>query len=83
MDVEKNECIDWEETMYVVEVPRKEHGQPEVVEAKKTEIENISDYEVYEEVEDVGQERILSRWVIMEKTVWDGQKTKYKVRLVA
>ena len=83
MDVEKNECFDQEETVYIVEFPRKEHGQPEVVEAKKTEIENILDYDVYEEIEDVGQEIILSKLVITEKTVWDGQKTKYKARLVA
>ena len=40
-------------------------------------------YGVYEEVEDEGQERITSRWVITRKEKADGQKTEYKGRLVA
>ena len=34
-------------------------------------------------VEDVGQECIGSRWVIMQKEKHDGQKTQFKARLVA
>ena len=40
-------------------------------------------YRVFEEVEDKGQERISSRWVITQKEKADGQKTNYKGRLVA
>ena len=38
---------------------------------------------LYEEVEDNGQERITSRWVITWKEKADGQKTEYKGRVVS
>ena len=56
---------------------------PEVVEAKKKDIENLERYGTFEEVKDEGQERITSRWVITKKTKQDGQKEDYKGRLVA
>ena len=43
----------------------------------------MTKYGVFEEVEDNGQERISSRWVITKKEKADGQKTDYKGRLVA
>ena len=46
-------------------------------------MENLTKYGVFEEVEDNGQERISSRWVITKKEKADGQKTDYKGRLVA
>ena len=39
-------------------------------------------YDVFEEVEDNGQERIGSRWVITKKEKSDSQKTDFKARLV-
>ena len=60
-----------------------QHNKPEVKEAKVVEMRNLRDYETFEEVEDCGQERISSRWVITVKEAHDGQKTKYKARLVA
>jgi hypothetical protein len=39
--VENSECLDCYHTTYVVEVPVREHGLPEVVEAKLKEIENL------------------------------------------
>ena len=60
MKVENAECFD-EMTIYIVEVPVKEHKKPEVIEAKQREIENLEKYEVFEEVEDVGQETVGSR----------------------
>ena len=72
-----------ESSVYVKEVPVKEHGRPEVKEAKKKEIENLETYETFEEVEDVGQETIGSRWMITRKEKHDGQKQLYKARLVA
>ena len=40
MKMEKNVCF-MESSIYVVEVPVKEHGRPEVIEAKYKEIENL------------------------------------------
>ena len=64
-------------------MPVKEHKKPEVIEAKQREIENLEKYGVFEEVEDVGQETVGSRWVITRKEKADGQKTNCKGRLVA
>ena len=36
-----------------------------------------------EEVDDIGQERIGSRWVILQKEKADGQKTNVKGKLIA
>merc|ERR1712120_42981 len=69
--------------IYSVEVPVKDHGKPEIVEAKNKEIENLKFYETYEEVRDEGQETIGSRWVVTEKQQHDGQKQDYKARLIA
>ena len=46
-------------------------------------MDNLMKYGVFEEVDDVGQETIGSRWVITKKEKADGQKTDYKGRLVA
>ena len=40
-------------------------------------------YDIFEEVNDEGQETISSRWVITKKEKADGQKADYKGRLVA
>ena len=80
--VENKECYDDIE-VYAVEVPAAEHKKAEVIEAKEKELDNLMKYGVYEEVEDEGQERITSRWVITRKEKADGQKTEYKGRLVA
>ena len=69
--------------IFSVEVPLKDHGKPEIVEAKNKEIENLKLYETFEEVIDEGQETIGSRWVVTEKQQHDGQKQDYKARLVA
>merc|ERR1712243_522163 len=69
--------------IYLVEVPVKDHGKPEIIAAKNKEMKNLKFYETYEEVRDEGQETIGSRWVITEKQQHDGQKQDYKARLVA
>ena len=69
--------------IFVIELPVREHGRKEVLEAKEKEIQNLRNYEVFEEVQYVGQETIGTRWVITMKEDHDGQKTKYKARLVA
>ena len=66
-----------------MELPVSQHNKPEVRLAKETEIKNLVDYGTFEEVDDTGQERITSRWVITVKEAHDGQKIKFKARLVA
>ena len=51
--------------------------------AKKAEIKNLQDHKTFIEVKDEGQSRVGSRWVIIKKKQYDGQKTKVKARLVA
>ena len=80
--MENTECYD-DIAVYTVEVPVSEHKKVEVMEAKEKELENLTKYKVFEEVENDGQERISSRWVITKKEKADGQKTNYKGRLVA
>ena len=70
-------------SIYTVELPIKEHGRPEVKVAKITEVKNLQDYDVFEEVEDNGQETISSHLVITSKEKHDGQKQQTKARLVA
>ena len=83
MIVENGECFHEEITTFVVELPPSKHNSPEVIDAKKVELKNLSDYGTFEQVEDIGQERITSRWVITMKEAHDGQKTRFKARLVA
>ena len=66
-----------------MELPVSEHGRPEVKEAKIAEVNNLLDYDVFEEVEDRGQETIGSRWVVTAKEKHDGQKQETRERLVA
>ena len=80
--MEKSVCF-MENSIYVVEVPVKEHGKAEVIEAKEKEIENLKTYETFEEVDDEGQETTGSRWILTEKEKHDGQKQNCKARLVA
>ena len=57
--------------IFSLEVPVKEHGKPEIVDANN-EIENLKTYETFEEVLDEGQETTGSRWNITEKQKHDG-----------
>merc|ERR1712074_532191 len=82
LQMENTECFD-DLAIFAAKVPTKEHKRPEVMEAKDKELENLEKYEVFEEIEDTGQEAIGSRWVITKKEKSDGQKCVYKGRLVA
>ena len=82
LKMEKSVCF-LDSAVYVVEVPVREHGKAEVIEAKEKEIENLKLYETFEEIDDEGQETIGSRWIVTEKEKHDGQKQNYKARLVA
>ena len=73
MKMEQSVCF-LDNAMYVVEVLVSEHNIVEVKEAKLKEIQNLKDYDTFEQVEEVGQEC---------KEKHDGQKTEFKARLVA
>ena len=62
LQMENTECFD-DIAIFAVEVPAKEHKKPEVMEAKDRELENLEKYDVFEEIEDTGQEKIGSWWV--------------------
>ena len=47
-------------TIYVVEVPSKDHNTPEVIDAKEKEIKNLKDFDTFEEIEDEGQKKVGS-----------------------
>ena len=71
-----------EGSVYRVEVPTKQHGRPDVVEAKKAEMENLRTHNTWNEVKNTGQDLIDLKWVITESEKQDGQKQKVKGRLV-
>ena len=81
LKLEYNESFE-DFAVYTVEIPTKEQNTPEAKEAKLKKVENSMKYEVFEEVDDCGQEIIGSRWVVTLKEKADGQKAKVKVRLV-
>lgn len=84
VDKVENEWIDTLiQNIMVVEIPVKEHGRPEYIEVKETELQNLITFDTFEEAKDIGQKTIQSRWVLMEKQAHDGQKRKIKGRLVA
>ena len=44
MSIKKNECLDYEIAVFAIEVPKKEHGTKEDLEAKQREIENLQKF---------------------------------------
>ena len=65
----------------VVFIPISRHDLPQVIEAKQRELQNWDDFDVYQEVPDMGQPTLSTRWVICEKDMTDGKK-QMKARLV-
>ena len=61
-------------------IPAKDHSRQECVEAKQKDLKAFEDFEVYTEVEDKGQERLSSRWILTDKST--PQEVKVKARLV-
>ena len=56
-------------------------GQPsQCIDAKKKELQAFKKFGVYEEVEDRGQERLSSRWILTDKST--PTEVKVKARLV-
>ena len=80
---EEQQCFNRDIYTYVVEVPVKDHGLPEVIGAKAAQFRNLEDYETFEEVPDNGQDIIGARWVIVRKENHDGLKQDCKARIVA
>ena len=72
LKLENTECYD-DVAVYTVEIPTKDQNMAEVMEAKEKELQNLFKYDVFKEIEDWGQERIASRWVITQKEKADGQ----------
>ena len=64
----------WKYAEFTVEITSKEQNKSEVNDAMHKEIENIIRYDVFEEVEDCGQEMIELRLLITQKEKSDGQK---------
>ena len=58
-----------------MEIPTKDHSRPECVAAKEAEIESLKGFGTFEDVKDVGQECINSRWILTEKQAHDGQES--------
>ena len=68
-----------EELALAVNIPRWRHFEARCVEAKKAELEMFDKYDVYEEVEDEGQARLGTMWLLTEKI--KAGKTVVKARL--
>ncbi len=74
------ETVEWrkiEESVNVVVIPRSRHCEEQCMEAKKIELNKLKEFNTYEEVEDTGQNRISTRWVLCEKS------NNVRARLVA
>ena len=56
-----------EDNVYVVNIPRYRHCEEACKQAKEKELASWDEYEVYEEVEDIGQVRLGTNWVLTEK----------------
>ena len=54
-----------------------------MIDAKEKELKNLQSFGTFDEVDNVGQDFIDSRWVITQKEEHDGQKTRIKARNVA
>ena len=69
-----------EEAVMIGMIPTKEQKTPECEEAKRRELEAFQKFKVYEEVKDVGQDRLSSRWIVTDKST--PTEKKIKARLV-
>ena len=76
--------VDWRskesETANLTRVTKSLNAGDIWFEAKKRELQSFKKLNVYEEVEDIGQDRVSSRWILSKKTV--AGKEEMKARLV-
>ena len=62
-----------EETVYVTNIPRSRHNEPECVAAKTKELKDFQNYDVYEVVDKPENKNIIgTEWVLVEKEKPDG-----------
>ena len=54
-------------------MPKQRHGDKEVVKGKLKQLPDWKKFDVYDEVEDLGQEKITRTWVVAKKEI-DGKK---------
>ena len=67
VSTEKNGINDlMEESVNITRIPKERHGDEACVEAKLKELKNFEDLKVYDEIEDVGQDRISCCWILTE-----------------
>ena len=78
--VNRAEKAEAEDQSYVVFIPKEDWDKPFVKEAMDKELANFRRYRAYEEVEDIGQPRMSSGFVVTEKCY--GDVIGAKVRLV-
>ena len=69
------------EVVQEVFFPIEHHSDPEVLEAKRKELENWTNFGVYNKIDDQGQRTISTKWVVSERELSDGLKC-VKARLV-
>ena len=65
VNLEKSTTDEETEDALLVMIPRHQHAQKDCVEAKQKELDNWDNFQAYEEVEDVGQERLSTNWMCM------------------
>ena len=69
------------ESVYVSEIPRYRYHEEVCKAAKEKELESWDKYEVYEEVNDEGQVRIGTNWVLTEKVLNGVSKIKARLTI--
>ena len=74
--------IESEQILILREIKENSQNRQEVLEAKEREFNNLKENNVFDWVEDCGQESVSCKWVITEKQKEDGSKM-LKARLVA
>ena len=66
-----------EEEVNIITIPRNQHSTDQCLQAKYAELEKLKSFQTYEEVEDTGQFRISTTWVLSQKG------SEVRARLVA
>ena len=72
---------DWKKTdeeVNAVLLPKNRHNDTDCIAAKEAELQKLKDFNAFEEVDDIGQKRISTRWIICQKG--DGVKARLVAR---
>ena len=77
--IESQDKSDEKDVVYVVQIPRYRHHESVCKEAKERELSSWDEFEVYEVVEDKGQTRLGTNWVLTEKLVDNKQIVKARL----